>query len=431
MIAVSPEPPAIQARNPGQGSEPPTKEAAEQGSSAPAPSARAGAQPRRARVDAVDWLRGLAVVLMIQTHLYDAWCNAAAKATVAYSWSRFLGGIPSRLFMLLVGVAMAIKFEAQLGKGASRGDMVRGAARRGLEIVALAYLFRFQEWVLGGMGSNWPDLFRVDILNCIGASMIATAFVAAPRNGRPATPVALAVAALAIALGPLVGPAHFPGWLPRPLTSYLGGQRPMSWFPIFPWVAWPLIGVALGHWWVRASRIPGKLARAFLITGVVGFAMTWAVILIRRADPYIIRYPSDVVQQMGPGTFFFRLGYMGPIALGAYLVTQLWDRLGVRFSMMRQLGQTSLLVYWIHVDLCYGLLFARFHHKLSMAEATVGFVAMTLGMLGVSVLKSRYWKGLPPLRRQRPATHEVPAPALPGNLTGDLPRNLPSGPRPL
>ena len=136
-------------------------------------------------------------------------------------------------------------------------------------------------------------------------------------------------------------------------------------------MAWPLIGVVLGHWWVRASRVPRKLARAFLITGVVGFAMTWAVILIRRANPYIIHYPSDIVQQMGPGTFFYRLGYMGPMALGAYLVTRLWDRLGVRFSVMREFGQTSLLVYWIHVDLCYGLLFARFHHKLSMKEATV------------------------------------------------------------
>ncbi len=382
------------------------------------------------RLDAVDWLRGLAVVLMIQTHLYDAWCNAAAKATAAYSWSRFLGGIPSRLFLLLVGVAMAIKFEKQLGRDVPRRDMVRGGARRGLEILVLAYLFRVQEWVLGGMGSNWPDLFRVDILNCIGASMILTAFIAAPRNGRPAVVTTLVVAAICIALGPIVGPAHFPDWLPRPLTSYFGGERPMSWFPIFPWLAWPLLGVLLGHWWTRASREPRKLALAFLITGVVGFAMTWTVILIRRANPYIIHYPSEVVQQMGPGTFFYRLGYLGPMALGAYLITQLWDRLGVRFSMMRQFGLTSLLVYWIHVDLCYGLLFARFHHKLSMREATVGFVAMTLAMLGISVLKTRYWKGFPRRRRKPPAPGPETAVAsvgLPVELTG----NLPSGPRPL
>ena len=34
------------------------------------------------------------------------------------------------------------------------------------------------------------------------------------------------------------------------------------------------------------------------------------------------------------------------------------SRLGPpRFSVMRKFGRTSLLVYWLHVDLCYGLLF--------------------------------------------------------------------------
>ena len=160
-----------------------------------------------------------------------------------------------------------------------------------------------------------------------------------------------------MALGPIVGPAHFPDWLPRPLTSYLGGQRPMSWFPLFPWLAWPLIGVALGHCWVRQSRDPRRQARAFVLTGIVGAAMTGAVILVRRIDPYIIRYPSDMVQQMGPGTFFYRLGTWDRWRCCAYLVTGS-EPPRLRFSMMRQFGQTSLLVYWIHVNLCYGLVSA-------------------------------------------------------------------------
>ena len=37
--------------------------------------------------------------------------------------------------------------------------MVRAAAKRGLEILALAYLFRLQECVLGGCGDNWRDIY--------------------------------------------------------------------------------------------------------------------------------------------------------------------------------------------------------------------------------------------------------------------------------
>ena len=63
------------------------------------------------RIDAIDWLRGLAVVLMIQTHLYGWWTSPAARATSVYTVSRWLGGLPFRMFLLMAGMAMAIKFE--------------------------------------------------------------------------------------------------------------------------------------------------------------------------------------------------------------------------------------------------------------------------------------------------------------------------------
>jgi hypothetical protein len=79
------------------------------------------------------------------------------------------------------------------------------------------------------------------------------------------------------------------------------------------------------------------------------------------------------------------------MALAGYLVTRF---LGTRYSALCQLGKTSLLVYWVHVELVYGLLFGRLHHKLGMAEASVGLVLMTAAMLGLSVLRTKYWRGL-------------------------------------
>jgi uncharacterized membrane protein len=354
--------------------------------------------PRKAapRLDAIDWLRGLAVVLMIQTHLYDSWVSPAGKATDAYWWTRYLGGVPSRLFLLLVGVSMAIGFERQIERGVARGAMVRGAARRGLEIVAMAYLFRFQEYALAGFWGPISDLFRIDILNCIGASMILVAAVAAPRAGRPQYAVALAAMALFVGLGPIVGPAQFPTFLPTALTSYVGGQRPMSWFGLFPWAAWAFVGLAVGHIWVRAARDRRREALTYLATGAAGVALMVAVTLVRKWNPYVIRYPNDVVQQMGPGTFFYRLGLNLIFGLLAYAVTRLAPN---GFSFMRQLGRTSLFVYWIHVDLCYGLVSRRFHHALNMGQATIGFVLMTAAMLGISVAKTKYWDAW---RKRRP-----------------------------
>ena len=349
-----------------------------------------------ARLDAIDWLRGLAVVLMIQTHLYDSWVSPAGKLTGAYWWTRYLGGVPSRLFLMLVGVSMAIGFERQLERGAPRAAMARASVKRGFQIVALAYLFRFQEWALAGFWGDARDLFKVDILNCIGASMIIVGLLAAPRGGRPQYAAALAAAAFFLGLGPIIGPAHFPSFLPIALTSYIGGPRPMSWFGLFPWAAWAFVGLAIGHVWVRASREPRRETLVWALTGVVGLVLMGAVMLVRKWNPYVIRYPNDVVQQMGPGTFFYRLGLNLLFAFVAYAVTRL---LPGRFSIMRQFGRTSLLVYWIHVDLCYGLVSQRLHHALDMTQATIGFVLMTAAMLVVSLVKTRYWDAW---RRRRP-----------------------------
>ncbi len=363
------------------------------------------------RLDAIDWLRGLAVVLMIQTHLYDAWVSDGVKrVSVAYGWTRFWGGVPARLFLLLVGVSMAIRFEGQIAKKVDRATMVRGMVKRGFEIFLLAYLFRLQEFTLSGFGGDPMNLFRIDILNCIGASMMAIAFVVAPRKGRPQIAVALIATAVVVGLGPIIGPWHFPDFIPRPISSYFGGERPMAWFPLFPWAAWPLCGVAIGHIWVRQARISKRReAMAFILSGIVGVALIYGVTLVRKINPYIIHYPSDLVQQMGPGAFLYRLGMIGPMATLGWLVCRL---LGDRFSVMRQLGRTSLLVYWIHVDLCYGLVSGRLHGRLSMAWATVGFVAMTGLMLAVSIYKTKHigvWKRrLAAIRPTRPTTPTSP-----------------------
>jgi fucose 4-O-acetylase-like acetyltransferase len=84
------------------------------------------------------------------------------------------------------------------------------------------------------------------------------------------------------------------------------------------------------------------------------------------------------------------------MALWAFLTVRIFG--SKSFSPMRQLGQTSLLVYWVHVELVYGLLFGRLHHRLSMTGATVGLVLMTGAMLLLSVLRTRYWRGWSQLR---------------------------------
>ena len=338
-------------------------------------------------MEVVDWLRGVAVVLMIMAHGMDAWLLPAAKTGSVYAVIRVASGIPARLFLFLVGVSAAIQFESGLAKGLPGGVMRGRLAKRGLQIIGLAYLFRLQEWLLSNFYGGWEMLFRVDILNSIGASMLVVALVATPRGGRRQFLPSLMLAGIFLGLGTVVGPAHFPPWLPRPLTSYFGGQRPMAWFSLFPWGAWALIGVTVGHLWVSASRDPRLQKRAFHLTFTAGVVLVATVVIARLIDPTIIRYPSEVIRHMGPGIFFHRLGLIGILAGFGFV----WClALGGRFSMLRQLGRTSLLIYWVHIEFCYGTMVYALRGRFNLSGAALLIAMLTSAMLGLSLAKTRY-----------------------------------------
>jgi len=340
-----------------------------------------------ARIDAIDWLRGLAVVFMIAWHAIDSWLAPWAKSGGIWWWIKVMGGLPSRMFLLMVGVSAAIGFEAQLARGVDSARMRRKSARRGLEILALAYLFRLQEHVLAGFQGGWAMLFKVDILNAIGFSLLLVAVFGVPHQGRPRYVLPLVAGAILLGLGPLIGPRPLLWPALAPITSYIGGLRPMAAFPVFPWGAWALLGVVVGHAWIRGSRRYGQ-RRTFLLTGLVGVACTGAVNMVRAIDPHVIRYPSDLAQNMGPGAFFYRLGIIFGLAAVAWMVTA---ASGDRFSVMRQFGRTSLLIYWIHVNLCYGGISRELRGRLSVPAATIWILALMALMLVVSLLKTRYW----------------------------------------
>jgi uncharacterized membrane protein len=357
----------------------------------PAPAADQTAPRRKDRVPVIDWLRGIAVITMIVAHSFDSWTSPAVRTGVAWDVVRHVSGLPSRLFLFLVGVSSAVVLEKELARGTRPAEMRRRTVRRGLGLLGMALLFRLQEHVLSAGWGGWRSLFRVDILNCIGASILVIAVVGVPRAGKPRLWLPLATAAIFVALGPLVGPAVFPRFVPRVLSSYIGGQRPMAWFPLFPWGAWALCGLAVGHIWLRESRAPDAGRRCFVITGVVGTISLGTVLTVRAIDPHVIRYPSDVVAQMGPGSFFFRLGAIGILALVGWLATRWLNRIRPgRFSVLNQLGQTSLFVYWVHVELCYGFESKPIHKRLSLPAATFAFALLTAAMVALSIWKTRH-----------------------------------------
>ena len=211
------------------------------------------------RLAYIDWMRGLACVLMFQTHCYDSWMSPEAKKSSSLiAWSRLGGTLPAPLFIFLAGVSFALVTEKLREKGIERGAIAKQTIMRGAEIFGMGLLFRVQEFALGYPWSPWTDLLRVDVLNILGLSMMLMGVLCwATGDGTVAatgirTLVTGIFAAVIVAMAtPPLWTTHRPEFLPWPIESYINGvhifKEPQPWlFPLFPWSAFAFAGLAAG-----------------------------------------------------------------------------------------------------------------------------------------------------------------------------------------
>src|SRR5271166_473152 len=141
----------------------------------PTPQPPAVAPKAASRLAWIDWMRGLACVLMFQTHCYDAWLGGDARNTTFLKASQILGTLPAPLFLFLAGISFALVTDKLIRKNLSSAAITRTMVRRGAEILGFGLLFRLQEFLIAWGWAPWSDLLRVDVLNIIGLSMILMA----------------------------------------------------------------------------------------------------------------------------------------------------------------------------------------------------------------------------------------------------------------
>jgi len=389
-------------------------------------------QPER-RLAYIDWMRGLACVLMFQTHCYNSWLTPEARKSALYAWSQLGGTLPAPLFIFLAGISFALVTQKLREKGVARSAIAKTTILRGAEIYGLGLLFRLQEFILGYRWVPWTDLLRVDILNILGLSMMlmgVLCWFTASRSERSAHPSepstrisletsdvaasrdrtivgALVAAAFVALVTPLLWTTARPSWLPWPLESYINGVhifgRPQpGLFPLFPWSAFAFAGLTVGFL-LFSEAAKRKEAAVFAGLGGIGVA---ACVLSLLFDTGPLRLYSPAIYDYwhtSPNFLLMRCGILLVILSLVYA----WCRWGLAqkgFSPIAQLGKTSLLVYWVHIEFVYGRFSILPKGQCGIAKATAGLLAIFLSMLALSIGRTRWKKRPAKVLRAGPAT---------------------------
>jgi uncharacterized membrane protein len=248
----------------------------------PAPSApAAGIRPR---LDSVDLLRGLVMVIMALDHVRDFFTELRfdptdlSQTTVPLFFTRWITHFCAPTFVFLAGTGAFL----QGARGKSRSELAGFLVTRGLWLVVLELTVVRLGWAFD---LNYASLLWVQVIWVIGVSMVVLAgLVYLPL------PVIAAFGLVMITTHNLfdgITPESLGGW--GPLWTLLHVQRPITLpggsalfvaYPLIPWIGVMAAGYAFGSLLLR----PTEERRRLLLR--LGLALTAAFIVLRALDIY-------------------------------------------------------------------------------------------------------------------------------------------------
>jgi uncharacterized membrane protein len=225
-----------------------------------------------------DLLKGLAVIFMVQVHIMELFATQDIYGSWIGRLSLFAGGPPAApVFMVVMG------YFAGISRKSYSQHLMRGA-----KLIGIGFLLNiglnmhlFLKIIAGEIDLNpWEYIMGVDILFLAGLGILVIALVRKKFTDNIAIPVILI---LVITILPDLLPDKIVtvGWQ-RYLIAFLHGDYSWSYFPLIPWLSYPLTGYVLAlinKRWPLLDRVPLKTKSMLLVAiSIVLFSsMPWAI----------------------------------------------------------------------------------------------------------------------------------------------------------
>lgn len=351
------------------------------------------------RLGFLDWTRGFGALIMLQGHITHSFMAGNLREGSLYTLSQFIGGMPPAIFLFLTGLTLGFLMDSLDRKEPSLVRRIIATLMRARYLFVIAFLFRIQMWAFALPYSRWVDIFRVDILNCMGFAVLLLAWLVIP-NTRSRVVYAAAAGLFISFFSPIVTTTDL-SLLPAVALQYIvPDERDFS---FFPWGAFLAFGISAGS---LLRIVPAEH---------YGRMMQWAM-LLGLTLIYLSQYASNLPYSLyaesnfwldGPGLTLIKTGIV--MVMGA--LGYLWmSFLEGRFSWVALLGQHSLPVYWVHIELTYGRLADPFKKSLDTPKTVFAALIMIALMVALASMKARYDRGeFPRLREQINRRWPIPA----------------------
>ncbi len=334
------------------------------------------------RLGFLDWTRGFGALIMLQGHVMHSFLAKDLREGSAFVLSQFIGGMPPAFFLFLTGVTLGFLMDSLSRKEPSVWKRITAALYRARYLFLIAFLFRLQMWAFAWPYAPFEDVLRVDVLNCMGFTVAALSWLVI-FDTRQRVVYSAVVGLLIACASPLVSNADWTG-IPILLKQYLSPDA--NFFSFFPWGAFLAFGITAGSVIrIVPSEEYGKMMQWSVLLGL-------ALILVSNyfsSIPYSLYQKSDFWLD-GPGLILIKTGIVMVLAGVGFL----WMTFQTgRWSWIATLGQHSLPVYWLHIELVYGRWLGYWKETLSLGQTMMLSAIVIALMVFLAEMKGRYDRG--------------------------------------
>ena len=340
------------------------------------------------RVIFIDLGRALAVTFMLYGHTTSALLAAEYQSGRWFAIWQFQRGLTSSLFLLLGGFAFSVATSKHWPSHIRWSPSIVKRLRRFGLFVLLGYALHLPVSRLAHLGTvpadRWQTFIAVDVLQLVGVTLVLVQFlVMAARSRRLFTVVALVLALLTIFLTPVMWRADWT-FLPSFLAAYFS-PAVGSLFPLFPWMAFVLLGAGFGQLFARwgPARQPEFARLALLAPGVAMLVLSAA--LRAWPAPWFGTGPASLV----PAEVLTRAGACLVILAAIAYLSRRITRLPHVFGAV---AQESLLIYFVHLCIVYGSVWNRGLSQIYGATLTPPQTLLAVALVIVSMVGlAWYW----------------------------------------
>jgi uncharacterized membrane protein len=343
----------------------------------------------------VDLLRGFAIIMMVETHVVNAYLPHALKKEYGFFfWLAFLNGLVAPSFLFATGFSLILQSNHQWDNWLHfRPPFWRQMRRIGF-ITLVAYYTHLQWFGVRWYMKSWNDArmwdrtFQVDVLQCIVVSLLAVIAIIMIFRKRVFLPWVTGILGLGIALAtPWMWSLNFRGKLPLPIALFLNPHG-ISFFPIFPWMSCVLAGAFACHFFLKAANSE-KIANYMKFTACLGGLMIAAGLLLKNV-PYTLPGESSFYTT-SPLYLMIRLGCV--LLLCAILFK--YEARAKWMQPVQLAGQESLLVYGVHLWIIYAFLRGRFLGPMIGKQfGFLGCFSLSIAIIVLMLVLAKYWHAL-------------------------------------